>query len=88
MFQTLEIQDVKKEIGELVKAVRKSRKLTQLELAQAVDASRYTIQKLEQGQNFTIDTLLKVLKELEILELLNGEIVQAKAQVLNTKSLY
>jgi len=88
MFDVLEIKTVKDSIGDLVRAIRKNRKITQVELAKSVDVSITTIKKLEKGQNFTIDTLLKVLKELDLLELLNAEIAQAKAQVNNTKSLY
>ena len=88
MFEILEIKTVKNAIGDLVKAIRKNRKLTQEELAKSIDVSVTTIKKLEKGQNFTIETLLKVLKELDLLELLNGEIAQAKAQIKNTKSLY
>ncbi len=88
MFETIEIKTIKDAIGDLVRAIRKNRKLTQVELAKSIDVSITTIKKLEKGQNFTIDTLLKVLKELDLLELLNGEIAQAKAQVSNTKSLY
>ncbi len=88
MFETLEIKTVKDAIGDLVRAIRKNRNLTQVELATSIDVSVTTIKKLEKGQNFTIDTFLKILKELDLLELLNSEIAQAKAQVSNTKSLY
>ena len=88
MFETIEIKAVKDDIGDLIRAIRKNRKLTQIELANSIDVSVTTIKKLEKGQNFTIDTLLKILKELDLLELLNSEITQAKAQVSNTKSLY
>lgn len=88
MFETLEIKTVKDGIGDLVRAIRKNRKFTQAELAKSIGVSTTTIKKLEKGQNFTIDTLLKVLKELDLLEQLNGEIAQAKTQVSNTKSLY
>jgi len=88
MFEILEIKTVKDAIVDLVKVIRKNRKITQVELAKSIGVSITTIKKLEKGQNFTIDTLLKILKELDLLELLNGEIAQAKAQVSNTKSLY
>lgn len=88
MFHTLEVKDVKKELGALVKAIRKQRGLSQAQLAQSLDLSRTTIQSLEQGKNFTVDTILKVLKEVDMLDQLNAEIVQAKQQIQNTKSLY
>lgn len=63
MFDTIEIKDVKVEIGSFVRAVRKQRGVPQTELAEALDVSRTTIQNLELGKNTTIDTILKVLKE-------------------------
>ena len=59
---TIEIKDTKREIGHLVKAIRRQRKLSQTELAQSLDVSRTTIQNLELGKNFTIDTILKTKK--------------------------
>ncbi len=88
MFKTTEIKEVKEEIGQLVKALRKQRKLSQGELAKLLDVSRTTIQNLELGKNFTVDNILKVLKEVDLLDQLNTEIIQAKNQVLDAKPLY
>ncbi len=88
MFDIIEIKDVKKEIGALVKALRKQRGLSQTQLSESLNVSRTTIQNLELGRNFTIDTLLKVMEEVDLLQQLNNEIVKAKNQVINTKSLY
>ena len=88
MFNTIEIKDVKNELGLLVKALRKQRGLSQIQLADSLDVSRTTIQNLELGKNFTVDTILRVLKEMDLLEQLQGEITQAKSHVVNTKSLY
>lgn len=88
MFNTVEIKDVKNELGELVKALRKQRGLSQFQLANSLGVSRTTIQNLEQGKNFTVDTILKVLKEMDLLSQLKSEITQAKAHVINTKSMY
>ena len=52
----LKIKDVKTEIGQLVKSLHKKQKLSQQELAEQLDLSRITIQNLESGKNFTIDT--------------------------------
>jgi len=88
MFTTVEIKDVKCEIGQLVKTIRKQRKISQIELAISLDVSRTTIQNLELGKNFTVNTILKVLKELDLLDPLYNEIVQAKNHVVNSKSMY
>jgi transcriptional regulator with XRE-family HTH domain len=88
MFDTIEIKDVKNELGALVKVLRKQRGLSQLQLAHSLDVSRTTIQNLELGKNFTVDTLLKVLKEMDLLTQLKSEITQTKTHVINSKSMY
>jgi len=88
MFEILEVKDVKREIGQLVRLVRKKRKLSQVQLAALLDVSRTTIQNLESGKNFTADTLLKILKEFDLLDQLNHEIILVKDQIVKTKSLY
>ena len=76
LFDSIEIKDVKREIGTLIKSIRKERKVSQAELAHTLDVSRTTIQNLELGRNFTIDTLLKACKELDLLDSLYAKIVQ------------
>lgn len=88
MFESIEIKDVKGELGLLVKALRKQRGLSQIQLAESLSVSRTTIQNLELGKNFTVDTILKVMKEMDLLSQLNTEITRAKSQVLNSKSMY
>lgn len=88
MFDIVEIKDVKRELGFLVKALRKQRGLSQVQLAKSLDVSRTTIQNLELGKNYTVDTILKVLKEMDLLTQLNSEIAQAKNHVINSKSMY
>ena len=88
MFDTVEIKDIKRELGFLVKALRKQRGLSQKQLAKSLDVSRTTIQNLELGKNFTVDTILKVLKEMDLLTQLNSELSQAKNHVINSKSMY
>lgn len=88
MFDTVEIKDVKNELGALVKALRNQRGLSQGQLADALNVSRTTIQNLELGKNFTVDTILKVLKEMDLLTQLKSEITKTKSHVLHSKSLY
>ena len=61
------IKDVKLEIGELIRLLRKQQKLSQEELAEKMGVSRMTIQKLEAGKNATVDTLLKALRQFDLL---------------------
>lgn len=88
MFETLEIRDVKNELGALVKALRKQRGMSQAQLASSLNVSRTTIQNMELGKNFTVDTILKVLKEMDLLAQVKHEVEQAKSHVINTKSMY
>jgi len=88
MFNTVEIKETKQEIGQLIKIIRKKRKLTQIEIANSLDVSRNTIQNLELGKNFTVDTLFKVLKEFDLLDKVYEEVLEAKREIEATKSLY
>lgn len=88
MFETIEIKDVKLEIGQMVKSIREQRKISQTNLANALNLSRATIQNLESGKNFTVDTLLKVLKEVDMIERLYREISEVRNHIESTESLY
>jgi len=88
MFETVHIKEVKREIGKTVRALRKSKKLTQIDVAESLEVSSKTIQNLELGRNFTIDTLLKVLKELDALDKLYKEVSSQKRDIIETKPLY
>ncbi len=88
MFDLVEIKDTKQEIGRYIKTLRKKQNITQAQLAETLDISRTTLQNLETGGNFTVDTLLKVLKELTQLESLHHKIVEAREQIGQIQSLY
>ena len=89
MFESnIKIKDVKLEIGQLIKSLRKRDKITQQKLAEELDLSRITIQNLESGKNFTIDTLFKVLQYFELLNSLNELLIDKKMENENIKSLY
>jgi len=88
IFDTVKIKDVKVRIGQLVKNQRKQHKLSQKELGELLNCSRITIQNVESGKNFTIDTLFKILQHFELLNPLNTEIVKYMAENENIESLY
>jgi len=88
MFNTVEVKEVKQDIGLLVKTIRKKRKLTQIELANTLNVSRNTVQNLESGKNFTADTVLKIFKEFDLLETFHDLILKTKKEVKQAKSLY
>lgn len=72
LLEFLSVKDVKLNIAELVKMLRKKQGLSQEALAEKLNLSRITISNLELGKNATLDTLLKVFQHLEILETFNA----------------
>jgi transcriptional regulator with XRE-family HTH domain len=87
-IHNIKIKDVKTEIGQLIKSFRKRDNISQQELAEKLHLSRITIQNLESGKNFTIDTLLKVLEHFELLTSLNELLKEKRADNENLESLY
>ena len=67
MIDTVTIKDVKLQLGELCKQKRRSYELSQEDLAEVLDISRYTIQKFENGKNATLDTVLKIANHFDLL---------------------
>ncbi len=88
MFDSVEIKEIKNEAGQLIKIIRKKRKISQTALAETLDISRNTIQNLESGKNFTIDTLFKVLKEFDMLDKVYDQLLKAKEDLTQVRSLY
>jgi transcriptional regulator with XRE-family HTH domain len=86
--ENLKINDVKSEFGQLVKSLRKKHKLSQQELAEQLDLSRITIQNLESGKNFTIDTLLKVFNHFDAMVGLNQFLIDKRNENEQMTSLY
>ncbi|MDM1063624.1 helix-turn-helix transcriptional regulator [Empedobacter falsenii] len=88
MFDFITIKDVKNNIGQWCKKMRKSEKLTQEELANELGLSRYTIVNLENGENTTLETLLKVLHYFDKMNSLNQFISNKIEDLDNSKSMY
>ena len=85
---SLKIKDVKSEIAQLVKSYRKQQKLSQQDLAEQLELSRITIQNLESGKNFTIDTLLKVFNHFDVLVGFNQFLIDKRDENEQMTSLY
>lgn len=68
IIKSITVKDVKLEVGELIRRIRKEHRLNQYELADALNISRITISNLELGKNTTLDTLLKVFLYFDILD--------------------
>lgn len=71
-IEVTNIKDVKMTIAELSRVLRKGQSLSRNELSEQLKVSRITIQNLENGQNVTIDTLLKVLQHFDLLDKINA----------------
>ena len=71
MLDVVSIKDVKLQLGNLCKQKRQIYGLSQEELAQALDLSRYTVQKFESGKNATLDTVLKITHHFDLLSTLH-----------------
>ena len=87
-FQETTIKDIKIQIGQYVRQKRKQSGITQDELGTMLGLSRITIQNLESGKNFTIDTLLKILQHFGLLTELNAHLKQASLDLDGPATLY
>ncbi|WP_339705172.1 helix-turn-helix transcriptional regulator [Algoriphagus aquimarinus] len=72
----------------LLRKMRKSKGLSQDELAEKLSLSRITIQNVEAGRNFNIDTLLLILQHFNQLESFNKFIKEKSEEYDNLDSLY
>ena len=88
MLEFSSINDVKNNFGEWCKQLRKRDKLTQQQLAAELALSPLTISKLENGENPTIETLLKVLQYFDEIKSLNGFVVNKISNLKDNQSLY
>jgi transcriptional regulator with XRE-family HTH domain len=87
-FSNVRVSDVKINIGTLIKKMRANKKLTQGELAKQLNLSRITIQNIERGNNFTIDTYLLIFQYFDEIESFN-EYIKSKVDDYNEiKSIY
>ena len=87
-FQDPTIKDIKVQIGNYVRLRRKQTGLTQDELGNLLGLSRITIQNLESGKNFTMDTLLKILQHFGLLAELSSQLQLAILDLDGPTSLY
>ena len=87
-FQDPTIKDIKVQIGNYVRLRRKQTGLTQDELGNLLGLSRITIQNLESGKNFTMDTLLKILQHFGLLAELSSQLQPAILDLDGPTSLY
>jgi transcriptional regulator with XRE-family HTH domain len=87
-FNIESISEIKKDLGLLTRKMRKSAKISQDDLAVKLNLSRITIQNVEAGKNFNIDTLLLIWKHFNELDALSRFLREKIDDYDNFKSLY
>lgn len=88
MLQIETIKDVKLNFGTWCKSMRKLDGLSQAQLSEELAVSRITISNLENGENATFETILKVLQYFDELKNFNQFITSKNEDVNNNRSLY
>ena len=56
-------------VGQTIREIREKRNLTQEDLGNLIGVKKAQISRIENGQNLTVATILKVFKALDVLEL-------------------
>jgi len=79
--------DVRTAIGKWCAAMRRAQKTNQGELAERIGVSRATVSGLENGDNFTIDTLLKVLRHFGEMDVFHAFVLD-RSEASETVNLY
>ncbi len=83
--------DIKKQLGEKIKRVRKTRNLTQEQLAEKIDISARNLSGIELGYYFPkAETLEKILKALNISleEMFSNDHLKDKSELIKEINLY
>ncbi|WP_312323850.1 helix-turn-helix transcriptional regulator [Soonwooa sp.] len=88
MLDFVTIKDVKSNVGAWCRSMRKAERLTKQDLAEELGLSRFTIAKLENGENPTLETVLKVLQYFDKLKSFNQFVLDENEGLTNSKSMY
>jgi transcriptional regulator with XRE-family HTH domain len=88
MLDFITIKEVKDNLGAWCRTLRKAEKLTKQQLAEELQVSRFTIAKLENGENTTLETLLKVLEYFDEMKSFNLFISQNIEKHTDNQSMY
>ena len=75
-FHDVTNEHIRAELGDRIRKVRKSRRITQAQLATRAGLSRPTVSTLERGNDVSLDSLLSVFRALDLLDALDAAIVE------------
>lgn len=83
--------NIKKQLGEKIKRIRKSKNITQEQLAEIIDISSRNLSGIELGNYFVkAETLEKILKALDVTteELFSNDHLKEKAELIKEINLH
>lgn len=88
MLDFITIKEVKDNIGNWCKEMRNAENLSQQRLADELGLSRFTIVKLENGENPTLETVLKVLQYFDEMKAFNQFVLKKIDNLKDNQSMY
>jgi len=87
MLHRIKVSDVRMQIGQLLRNLRKRERMSQQELADRIGVSRVTVYNIETGKNANIDTWLLILEHFDALAEFS-EFMRQQNDTIDTGSLY
>jgi transcriptional regulator with XRE-family HTH domain len=87
MFHRIKVSDVRIQIGQLLRNLRKRERISQQELADRIGVSRVTVYNIETGKNANIDTWLLILEHFDALAEFS-EFMRQQNDTIDTGSIY
>jgi transcriptional regulator with XRE-family HTH domain len=60
------VEDIERDLGQRLEAIRLAKNINQTQLAEEAGVSRRTITRLENGEGVSLDTLIRVLRALDL----------------------
>lgn len=71
-YAVMSDKTILKELGDRLRQQRLNQNITQMELAKKADVGLSKIKRMEQGQNYTISGLLRIMRALDLLSQLDN----------------
>jgi len=75
-FHDLSNEHIRDQLGNRIRKVRKSRRITQQQLAERAGLSRPTVSMLERGNDVSLDSFLSMLRALDLLDALDAAVAE------------